>query len=254
MRLDVYLLPDWTSARELAGRAVVVIDILRATTTMTRALSVGAREVIPCLQVDDALGMVADISKSRVPNASVLGGERSGQRIDGFHFGNSPAEYTIDSVGEKTLVFTTTNGTRAMQLCRGARRVLLGTFNNLSALIAELEGEADLALLCAGTDGRVTAEDVLFAGAFLDGLLALHPPPESQNDESLLARSAWIGIGDGKSPENVLQHLRASRGGRNLVELGMDEDIAFAAQIDTIKTIAELDVRRWRIHRLGEDH
>jgi 2-phosphosulfolactate phosphatase len=257
MHLDVYLLPTLTTAERLAGRTVVVIDILRATTTITKALEVGAHEVIPCGEIEEAKRIANQLVSSSSPISSirrersndvVLGGERGGQRIEGFHFGNSPHEYTADSVGNKTLVFTTTNGTRAMQLCRQARRVLLASFNNLSALVDELRIEKDLALVCAGTDGHVTAEDVFFAGALVNALASAQSDGLSQNDEALLARRAWLGM-DHTDSSSLLKSLRESRGGRNLLTLGMDEDIAAAAQMNILTTIAELDVSSWRIRR-----
>ncbi len=247
MPLDVYLLPAGTSAEELTGRTVVVIDILRATTTITQALVAGAREVIPCLEIDEARKIAAGL-----PDAAVLGGERSGRRIEGFHLGNSPAEYTAEAVRDKTVIFTTTNGTRAMQLCRGARRVLLGAFNNLSAVVAELRGEDDFVLLCAGTDGHVTREDVLFAGAVIGTLIEYCPVPQPWNDEAFLASCAWGAIA-GHEDKFLLSCLVESRGGRNLVSIGMAEDVAFAAKIDTTHVVAELQVNAWRIRPVRSD-
>lgn len=254
MQLDVYLLPALTTAQQLAGRTVVVIDVLRATTTMTKALEVGAQEIIPCQDVEEAKRIAARLASfsNENPVEVVLGGERGGRRIDGFHFGNSPHEYTADSVGNKTLVFTTTNGTRAIQLCRQASRVLLASFNNLSSLVDELRIERDLALVCAGTDGHVAAEDMLFAGAFVNAIASEQSDALSRNDEALLARKAWLGM-DHSDATSLVKSLRESRGGRNLLDLGMEEDIAAAAQIDTMITIAELDVSSWRIRRVERE-
>jgi 2-phosphosulfolactate phosphatase len=245
MALDVYLLPDRAAPEQLAGRTVVVIDVLRATTTITQALSAGASEVIPCSEVAEARRIAAEMPDG----AAVLGGERGGLRIDGFHLGNSPAEYTPAAVAGKTLVFTTTNGTRAMERCRTARRVVLGTFNNLSAIVSAVRGERDCALLCAGTDGLVTAEDVLFAGAVIHQITSSNRDLEL-NDEAFLASRAWCGLGD--RPDLLLEKcLRASRGGCNLLSLGMAEDVAFAARIDTTSTVAELLADVWRIRRVA---
>src|SRR5205823_10380648 len=141
-------------------KTVVVIDVLRATTTIVHALAAGAREVVPCLEVEDARRIAAELGK-----AAILGGERRGLPIPGFDVGNSPAEYTRQRVGGKTVVFTTTNGTRAMQRCKFASRVLLGAFVNFSAVCRELAVVDHVALVCAGTDGHVTREDTLLAGA-----------------------------------------------------------------------------------------
>src|SRR5437868_6038312 len=120
-RLSVHFLPALADPEELRDATAVVIDLLRASTTICYALAAGAREVIPCLEVDDARRTAADLAAS----PPVLGGERKGIRIEGFDLGNSPDEYRPDTVGGRTVVFTTTNGTAAMQRCRPARRVLI---------------------------------------------------------------------------------------------------------------------------------
>src|SRR5438132_10850132 len=107
---------------------VVVIDVLRAAPTIFQALAAGATEVVPCLEVEEAKKIAVQIARS-----AILGGERGGKQIPDFDLGNSPAEYTPERVAGKTVVFTTTNGTRAMLRCEAARRVLIAAFTNLSA-------------------------------------------------------------------------------------------------------------------------
>src|SRR3954469_23642043 len=155
-QLDVYLLPDLAEPAALAGKTVVVIDVLRATTTIVHALAAGAKEVVPCLEVEEARRIATERG-----GEAVTGGERGGKQIPGFDLGNSPAEYSRERVAGKTVVFTTTNGTRAMQRCKSASRVLLGAFVNFSAVCRELSGVEQIALVCAGTDGHVTREDTL---------------------------------------------------------------------------------------------
>jgi 2-phosphosulfolactate phosphatase len=271
--LKAHFLPDLTSPEELAGGVVVVIDVLRASTTICHALAAGARAVIPCLEVEEARQLAAQFP----PGEAVLGGERKGLRIEGFDLGNSPSEYTPATVGGKTVIFTTTNGTRAMTQCRGAARVLIGTFVNLSAVYWEISqartcGEP-VHLLCAGTRRQLTAEDVLFAGAlarrwWLDAdfqrkSLASHGPPwHPLNDQANLARQAWTNAAYGIAgsdahvdvrelitPQTLAGHLLESTGGRNLEALGFVADIRAAAQIDLFDFVPELDVPNWRIVR-----
>src|SRR5258706_13920045 len=132
-QLDVYLLPALVEPAQLAGKTAVVIDVLRATTTIVHALAAGATQVIPCLEVDEARRIAAELGER-----AISGGERGGKQIPGFDLGNSPAEYSRERVAGKTVVFTTTNGTRAMLRCKAARRVLLGAFVNFSAVCREL--------------------------------------------------------------------------------------------------------------------
>jgi 2-phosphosulfolactate phosphatase len=220
----------------------VVVDILRATTTIAYALAAGAAKVIPLLEVDRALEM-----KAQLGAAAVLGGERGGQKIAGFDLGNSPAEYTKASVGGKTLLFTTTNGTRAMEMCRHASGVLLGSFANFSACCRELNSTPRIDILCAGTDGQITREDVLFAGAVIDDLRRSHPHLIT-NDQADIAADAWrAAAADFGGPKPLAECLRASTGGRNLIEIGHERDIDIAAQIDKFDLIARLDLAKWEI-------
>jgi 2-phosphosulfolactate phosphatase len=239
-QLDVYLLPDLAEPASLAGRTVVVIDVLRATTTIVHALAAGAREVVPCLEVDEARQVAA-----RLGGGAVLGGERRGVAIAGFDLGNSPAEYTQERVGGKTVVFTTTNGTRAMQRCKLAGRVLLGAFVNFSAVCRELAGSNSVALVCAGTDGHVTREDTLLAGAIVDDLA--RSKKVRLNDQALLAADAWQTAVRLMTDRPLGMMLRESRGGRNLIDTGQENDIDLAAQMDRFDVVPELDLAAWRL-------
>ena len=161
--LSVHFLPSLTSPEGFTDATVIVIDVLRASTTIIHALAAGAEKVIPCLEVEEAKTVAAKFPRDKV----VLGGERAGLKIDGFDFGNSPGDYTQETVGGKTVVFTTTNGTRAMNACQRAKRVLIGGFVNMHALLLATSKDANVHLLCAGTNGQITLEDVLCAGWYV---------------------------------------------------------------------------------------
>ncbi len=256
--VHVHLLPALVSPEALAGRTAVVIDVLRATTTIVTALASGAIEVIPCLEVEDARRLAAED-----PEISVLGGERGGLRIEGFALGNSPAEYRAEVVGGKRVVFTTTNGTRAMMHCRGAQRVLVAAMVNFSALCQELSRERHIDIVCAGTDGQVTREDTLLAGAIVEDLLTARTggdawghrsaaPSAVLNDQAEIARDAWrAAVGTMTGHPLLASQMRRSLGGRNLIEIGQENDIDLAAQLDKFDLVAELDLPAWSIRRSG---
>jgi 2-phosphosulfolactate phosphatase len=246
MNLDVYFLPALAEPEALRGKTVVVIDVLRATTTIIHALAAGAIEVVPCLEVDEAQRIAAQIGKS-----AILGGERGGKPIPGFDLGNSPAEYTADRVRGKTVVITTTNGTRALLPCKAAARVLIGAFVNFSSVCHELASDDQIALVCAGTDSHVTREDTLFAGAIVDDLS--RDPSGGRgmalqlNDQAEIAADAWRTAVRLMTDRPLGLTLRASRGGRNLIEIGQANDIDLAAQIDKLNVVPQLDLAAWRI-------
>lgn len=255
--LNIHFLPNLTSAEELAGGAVVVIDVLRATTTIIHAVAAGVREVIPCLEIEEARRVAAGFPAG----TALLGGERGGVKIEGFDLGNSPEEYNHASVGGKTVVLTTTNGTRAMMLCRQAQRVLIGAFVNASAIARSLAREERVHLLCAGTDGKITREDVLLGGRVVHCLLReLAEDKPEQNDACRIARQCYqnllaiVGIdlsaGANARFEEIAaltQELRHSYGARNLIEVGLGQDIEVAAQVDRFDVVPELSLDDWRI-------
>jgi 2-phosphosulfolactate phosphatase len=260
-QLNVHFLPSLTSADELAGGAVVVIDVLRATTTIIHAVAAGVREVIPCLEIEEARRVAAGFPTG----TALLGGERGGVKIEGFDLGNSPEEYNRENVGGKTVVLTTTNGTRAMMLCRQAKRVLVGAFVNASAIARSLAQEERVHLLCAGTEGKITREDVLFAGRVIHTLLSERggEAPE-QNDACRIARECYQNLlaADGidlsaganarmEERAALTQELRHSHGGRNLIDVGLAHDIEVAAQVDRFTIVPELSLDEWRICALG---
>lgn len=237
--LDVFLLPSLATEADLTERHVVVIDVLRATTTIATALDAGAREVVPCLEIEDAW----KAAQGFAPGEALLGGERGGLPVEGFDLGNSPCEYTAQRIAGKSLVFTTTNGTRAMQRCRPARRVVLGAFVNGSAVVHALAEATEIALLCAGTAGKVTREDALMAGYLTSELASLGRV--TLNDQANLARDAWRATT--ARSRSLEEELRDTQGGRNLTRLGLGHDIADAAQLDRFRLVPELNMQQWTI-------
>lgn len=243
--LSVHLLPRLLDEHQLPGATAIVIDVLRASTTIVHALAAGARRVIPCREVDEA----RSIASALPPGEAVLGGERGGVRIEGFDLGNSPSEFTPPSVGGKMLVFTTTNGTQALAVCRQASRVVIGAVVNAAAVVRAVEPGVPLHLVCAGTRGEITREDTLLAGYLVDRLLARETNEYRLNDSAAIAHQVWrAALGDVAETTNrrVIQGrwtaaLAHSQGGRNLTALGLQADIADAAKLDRFDLVPTLD-------------
>lgn len=211
------------ATQDLSRCLCVVIDVLRATTTMTHALSNGAAAIIPASELDEARQLHA------ANPGSLLCGERHGLPPEGFDFGNSPGDFTPGRVAGRVIVHTTTNGTRAVRACSGAAEVLLGAFSNISAVAGRVNASAKdmecVVLACAGTFEDFSMEDALFAGALIERLGLSHP-----------VRSLW---------DARIRPLKAAlshtRNGRRLVELALRTDIAFCAQTDTTTAVGWLD-------------
>lgn len=235
--IRTHLLPQLVDPGALSGGVAIIIDQLRASTTICAALASGAAGVCPFLEPDHALHARDHLATVlSVHGPLILGGERGGVAIPGFDLDNSPLRYTPATVGGKIVLFTTTNGTRAVEHARRAASVLIGCLGNVSALAAQLlDNAATIHLICAGTGNRITLEDTLAAGAIADRLLrdqdARHPAaPHDHDDSTLLALNLWRSTPVGRGA--ILEVLRASRGGRNLAQLGFHEDIAFCATLD----------------------
>jgi 2-phosphosulfolactate phosphatase len=228
--VHVHLLPALAPPGRLAGSLGIVVDVLRASTTMIHALAAGCTNVRPCLGVEEAREVAGEMRAGRV----LLGGERNGVAIPGFDLGNSPREYACRVCRGCTLVLTTTNGTRAVHRAAEADRVLIAGLVNYSAVCEQLKADPrPVHIICSGTDGEIALEDTLLAGALVDFLCDLVEP--RLNDS---ARIAWDCF---EQHGRVLESaLALGRGGAKLHTLGYDEDIRAAAQVDQFNLVPEL--------------
>lgn len=223
-----------------AGGIAVVIDVLRASTTMITALAHGAASVLPVADVDEARRLAGELGQR-----ALLGGERGGLRIPGFDLGNSPREYTAERVVGQAVVITTTNGTAALHACSDAREIVVGAMVNRTAVaetVRRLAGDRGVVhLVCAGTDGVVSAEDVLAAGAILDAASAdgRDDVLEDAAREALAFFRRVAASGDVAAA--LVAEFCRSPGGANLVDLGMEADLPTAAAIDSLAVVPRLD-------------
>lgn len=248
--INVHFLPNQVEPSQFAGSTVVVIDLLRASSTICQALASGATCVMPFLETDETRQAAEKFARGEI----VLGGERHGKVIEGFDLGNSPLEYTPEAVGGRRVLFTTTNGTRALHHARLAKRTLIGCALSRQAVAEAVADAARIDILCAGTDGEVTGEDILAAGAMVHALL----DPEVSDDSATMlhyktddgARSAaaqWQELlhaarKAGRSTSAQLaEQMRDTPGGRNLLDIGHDADLAACAQLDTLAIVPELN-------------
>lgn len=217
----------------------LVIDTLRFTTTACQAFELGAQSVHVASSVEQARQLAAQL-----PTKPLLCGERHCHPIDGFDLGNSPLELTRELASGRDLVFTTTNGTLAVEAVKHLPSVLLAALVNRLAVCRYISQQTtgDVLLVCAGTDGQLTWEDVLTAGSIVDELL--HSTNfQYGHDTALLAHSAWQATAQQTADERPLtarleQELSRALGGRNLLESGYQRDVLFAAQLDSLATVA----------------
>lgn len=230
MTVHVHLLPSLFEPSDLAGSTAVMIDVLRASTTITTALANGAVGVRPYADVEETRAAASELG-------TLTGGERGGMPLPGFDFGNSPSSYTTEQVSGREICFTTTNGTAALTKMNKAADVRIGAFVNLSAVVELLAASAgDVHLVCAGTDGQLTSEDVLFAGAVASAL-----EPNAMLDLPLgtqLAKTYYETHGSNSA--DLRAAVRAGQGGSNLIRLGLETDIDDAITVDRFDRVPRL--------------
>jgi 2-phosphosulfolactate phosphatase len=243
-QLRVFELPAHVEPADLAGSTAIVIDMLRASSTICYALAAGAKCVVPLLEVDETLALADQLGREFV----VLGGERLGNIIEGFDLGNSPSEYTAERVKGKMMLFTTTNGTKALAHASEAAHVLVGCVVNRAIIAQAVRFEQRVDILCAGTDGAITGEDILAAGAIIDRLLADSPADTWQlNSAAISAHTQWQSIVElaemaGRSVDDELAvALRDTAGGKNVIERGQQSDLVSCAQVDLLPVVPELN-------------
>ncbi len=234
-KIDVFMLPEHLPSWNLDETTVVVVDILRAGTTMIAALAAGADSIWPCVTIEQA-----QETAQQKNGKCLLGGERRGIKIDGFDLGNSPGDYKREIVNQGQIVMTTTNGTRAIEAARHAHQIIIGAFVNLGATCRYLAAAERIALLCSGTDGRPTSEDLLFAGCLCAEMAGRQPVKFSHRAHA--AGEMW------QAAQRIMDRGRSltdclceSEGGQNLLKLGLRADIEFAADIDRFDTVARFD-------------
>lgn len=236
MKIETILSPAELPAlanRDLRGTACVVFDILRATSTFVTALHNGAAAIIPVSEISETVAL-----RQQRPEV-LLAGERNGVRISAaltgsinFEFGNSPREFRPEKVRGKTIVSTTTNGTRALRACAGAKIVLASSFLNLAATAKFLNQAQpeEILLVCAGTGEDVALEDVLAAGALI-GLLA-----GEFSDATEIAARTYV-----SARTELAAVLASSQNALRLLAIPeLRADVAFCSQRDVFNVVAEM--------------
>jgi len=204
---------------QLAGSVAVVIDVIRATSTIATALAQGAASVVPVAKVEDAFAI-----KARNPEA-ILAGERGGQMVEGFDLGNSPEDFMRKRVNNRHVILTTTNGTQALAAARGARAVVTACLLNLDAVAARLQelGPPWL-VLCAGCNGFFGVDDAIVAGALAEAL---------EEDHAFV--HLWRSV-----RKDLTETLINSEAGRELQRVGLANDIPYCAQVSRLSVVPTL--------------
>jgi 2-phosphosulfolactate phosphatase len=223
--LDVCFSPELIHLYELKGKVVVVVDVLRATSSMVTAFAHGIEKIIPVSTLEDCLAQQQD--------GFLTAAEREGRKAEGFNLGNSPFSYMEPEIRGKTLVMTTTNGTHAIRLSMAADKVIAGAFLNLDSVATFLEEEQkDVLVVCAGWKGNFNLEDTLFAGGLAHRLEETFAPA---NDATLAALRLYR-----LAQPDMLGFLADSSHVKRLQNLDITRDIAFCLQENVYEVVPVL--------------
>jgi len=228
MKVELFVVPQEITEDKLKDRIVVVIDVLRASTTICRALESGAKEVIPMDSPASAIELAASLSSDNV----LLCGEREGVIIEGFDLGNSPSEYTPERVGGRTLIFSSTNGSRTIVRSRSARDTVVGGFVNIQVVMDYLSRSLDdLVILCAGKWLQFAMEDSVCGGLLIDKLLQRQENIEL-NDGAGTSRILYRHFED-----SILDMVKSSAHGKYLESIGMGKDLPLCASLNSLPVL-----------------
>ncbi len=225
-KIEVCLTPALLGLYDIENSIVVVIDILRATSSIVYGIDNGAKAIIPVAQVEDCL----NYSK----HGYLLAAERNGSVVEGYNFGNSPFSYTKEQVAGKTVVLTTTNGTKALHMARSrAKQVVVGSFLNLHALSSWLKTQPhDVLLLCAGWKDQFNLEDTLFAGAVVSEIRESF----TEFDDSGVAAEDLYRV----AKDDLRTYISKSSHSHRLAALNIERDVQFCLQLNICEAIPVL--------------
>ncbi len=227
MKIEVFFSPAGVDELGMRGRNVIIIDVLRATTTICTALRNGAREVIPTPDIENATKISSNLSG----DSRLLGGERQGKKIDGFDLGNSPAEYTPEKVKNKSIIFTTTNGAGAIYKCRYASTALVASFVNVSAIVKTIvDVGGTWTILCSGRQGAFSIEDATCAGMIISKVQEL-----TEVDTEDAGLTTLILYKNAK--RSIYGMMKKSLHGKYLISIGFESDLKICAEIDSVPVV-----------------
>ena len=237
MKIDVYFTPLGLNAGDLTGRGVVVIDVLRATSSIVTALSSGAKAVVPAATSEEAVRLTANLEKDGI----VLAGERRMLKIEGFGLGNSPREMTAEAVRGKTMYLATTNGTPALVAAQGGEPVLVAAALNFSAVAerarAVFAERGDLVIICAGRERQFALEDAYTAGRLIKAV-------KKGARKVALNDAAQVSLDLASQQGGWQDAFDSSDAALQLVETGLRDDVAFCAHPDRFSVVPVYADRR----------
>ena len=228
MKLNVFLSPFTVDELYFTGKTTVVIDVLRATSTIITAINNGAKEVVPVASVEFAVKVSGGMFGGQI----LLGGERNTKKIEGFALGNSPSEYSKKIVDGKSIVFYTTNGTKSIVKAKYSENLYICSFHNVSAVVKHIMTlNTDVEIVCAGRNNFFSIEDSICAGMLISKIKKVKED-SYLNDSGVAVLTLYEKYGS-----NLIKMLRESDHGKILIENGFEADLEYCSIIDMLDVI-----------------
>lgn len=228
MRVDIIISADYIKGDKISGKSVVVIDMLRATSTIVTAIGNGCKEVIPVLTPEEAFNL-----SKKERSQYILGGERNAIMIDGFDCSNSPLEYDKDSVSDKTIIITTSNGTRAIRGCEDAKNIFIGSMLNAHSVAEKLYSLGnDVVIVNAGTAGEFSIDDFICSGYIIECLLGMDDEIEL-SDISKVSRHTFNDDNGNNAILKMAKHYNTVK------NLGYISDLEYCSKKDIYDIVPE---------------
>jgi len=224
MKINVLFTHLGSEELYFTGKTVVVIDVLRATTTIATALANGAKEIIPVNSIEFAMKFTG--------GQTLLGGERHTKKIEGFTLGNSPAEYTSDIVNGKSIILYTTNGSKAIVKAKFAETTVCCSFNNLEIVAKYLiKLNKNFEIVCSGNNNYFSLEDSVCAGVLISDVMKTYPDVQLNDggEATLLLAKQYN--------KKLLKMLENSEHGKVLIENGYQDDVVYASKLNTVNVV-----------------
>lgn len=230
MKIDTLPLYTKLPVNQLSNCTVIVVDVLRASSSIITAIMNGASRIVPATDPGEA----AAFAMSLGAKDCVLAGERGGVRLPDFQLGNSPAEFTPEAVREKQVIMSTTNGTAAISSVKAAKTVLIGAMINRTAVARRaLEIGDDVLIVCAGTQGRISADDLCAAGAIAQAMNAASTKPLAAADFTMVCCMLYADWLEGRADLTVTEHYA------RLISLGFADDVKYCFTRDITTVVPE---------------
>ena len=239
MKIDIIISGDDIKESKLENKTAVVIDMFRATSVITTAFNNGCKELIPFLTIEETLKKAEEAGRDNC----ILGGERNAVKIEGFDLSNSPLEYSEDVVKDKTILMTTTNGTKTLTKCKNAEKILIGAVINGKAVADMLlKLNRDAVIVNAGTKGEFSMDDFICSGYIIDEVIK----QKSNTELTDISKTAQLIY---KANNNIIDFVKDASHYAVMKSLGLDEDIEYCIQKDIVNIVPEYDGFKIGIYR-----